>query len=351
MNHKDHHRFTWLRANILHLDRDAIEYDACWLGPDRLADTALLKQLVFEDLEISGFTMQDLQQHTVVINCRSEGHCDIVLRPLIELMQRIPVQNLLVLYNTIMDVSRLPYPAVIFPDWMILAPDWITRYGWPDPVLEVVHKFICLMRRPNPSRARLAQRLIDQKLDVLLSFGTGAAWPDDLPIWKPFFSDEVALPITVDDTTQYSSIDFHPELFMSCAVNIIAESSSQDDDLGWYGIFITEKTGKCFYQRQLPLWWAVPGVVQAVRDLGFDVFDDVVDHSYDLEINADLRLDRLMQQIQILDSMDLSGLRRELYPRLQNNFELLVKLYTAVGPSWQDVFNSANFGPQPLTTT
>lgn len=350
-HHTDHHRFTWLRANEHGLDRDAIEYDACWLGPDRLADAALLKQCVFKDLEISGFTLQDLQQHTVVINCRSEGHCDLVLRPLTDLMQKIPVQNLLVLYSTVMDVSRLPYPAVISPAWMVTPHEWINRYGWPDPVPEVVHKFICLMRRPSPSRARLAQRLIDQKLDVLLSFGTGAAWPDELPLWRPFFSDSVALPITVDDTSQFSSIDFHPELFMSCAVNIIAESSSQDHDNSWYGIFITEKTGKCFYQRQLPLWWAVPGLVQAVRDLGFDVFDDVIDHSYDLETDADLRLDQLMQQIEILDSMDLSSLRRELWPRVQNNFELLVNLYNTPGPIWQDILKSANFAPQSLITT
>jgi hypothetical protein len=43
----------------------------------------------------------------------------------------------------------------------------------------------------------------------------------------------------------------------------------------------TEKTLMAMYGGTLPIWvggWAIP---QSLRDLGFDVFDDIVDHSYE----------------------------------------------------------------------
>jgi hypothetical protein len=51
---------------------------------------------------------------------------------------------------------------------------------------------------------------------------------------------------------------------------------------------ITEKYLNSIYGYNFPIIIAVPGAVQFLRDLGFDMFDDVVDHSYD-DIDDDLK--------------------------------------------------------------
>jgi hypothetical protein len=45
--------------------------------------------------------------------------------------------------------------------------------------------------------------------------------------------------------------------------------------------FITEKTWKVFTAGQIPVIIGPRGLVQRLRLLGFDMFDDIVDHSYD----------------------------------------------------------------------
>ena len=47
------------------------------------------------------------------------------------------------------------------------------------------------------------------------------------------------------------------------------------------GIHVTEKFLNSVYGFNLPIILAAPGTVQYLRDSGFDMFDDVIDHSYD----------------------------------------------------------------------
>lgn len=49
----------------------------------------------------------------------------------------------------------------------------------------------------------------------------------------------------------------------------------------WSRPIITEKTTKTINCKQLPIYMAPKGYVQHLREFGFDVFDDIIDHSYD----------------------------------------------------------------------
>lgn len=53
---------------------------------------------------------------------------------------------------------------------------------------------------------------------------------------------------------------------------------------------ITEKYFNSVYGYTIPIILNVPGAIQKIRDLGFDVFDDVVDNSHDLIEDHYLRL-------------------------------------------------------------
>ena len=45
---------------------------------------------------------------------------------------------------------------------------------------------------------------------------------------------------------------------------------------------ITEKTQNSIFGKNFPIWISSKGTVQFLRDMGIDVFDDIIDHSYDL---------------------------------------------------------------------
>lgn len=72
-------------------------------------------------------------------------------------------------------------------------------------------------------------------------------------------------------------------------VEIITESSYAAPSF-----MLTEKTHHSFYAFNFPILISGAGAVSHLRDVGFDMFDDVIDHSYDLITNP---FDRIISAI------------------------------------------------------
>ena len=84
-------------------------------------------------------------------------------------------------------------------------------------------------------------------------------------------------------------------------------------------------------QRQIPIWYGVPGLVEHVRSLGFDTFDDILDHHYDAIQDETQRhrsvFDLIAQLNQQYSLGDCQTLRQQLQPRLEANFEQLLQYF------------------------
>jgi len=72
-------------------------------------------------------------------------------------------------------------------------------------------------------------------------------------------------------------------------LEIITESSFSSP-----GYMLTEKTMHGFYACNFPILLSGQGAVGHLRDIGFDMFDDIIDHSYDLISNP---IDRIVQAV------------------------------------------------------
>lgn len=71
-------------------------------------------------------------------------------------------------------------------------------------------------------------------------------------------------------------------------INLVPESHVRTGEL-----FVSEKTFKPLISGQLGIWLAAAGTVGFLRRLGFDMFDDLIDHSYDLEPDWHRRIDMI----------------------------------------------------------
>ena len=122
------------------------------------------------------------------------------------------------------------------------------------------------------------------------------------------------------------------------------ETSNQTDDFSWRTRFLTEKTFKAFALRQIPIWVAVPGLVEEVRKLGFDLFEDIVDHSYDQIQDPDQRRQKIVETVIDLDQRysfdDCVKMKQQLQPRFEHNCKLLSHLKSVVGDQIQSAINS-----------
>jgi hypothetical protein len=75
------------------------------------------------------------------------------------------------------------------------------------------------------------------------------------------------------------------EYYQKTFVEIISETSFFENCF-----LLTEKTLNCFYGSNFPILMCSKGSVQFLRELGLDMFDDIVDHSYDQEVDPIKRI-------------------------------------------------------------
>jgi hypothetical protein len=98
-------------------------------------------------------------------------------------------------------------------------------------------------------------------------------------------------------------------LYAQCAVNIVTETQ-YDDRPG----VISEKTLQAMIAGQIPIVIGHPGVIQSCQELGFDMFEDLVNTSYDWlpndqRVEAALELNRNL----ILGTIDLKPYQERLH--------------------------------------
>ena len=95
----------------------------------------------------------------------------------------------------------------------------------------------------------------------------------------PYVSDE----LDFDQRNDHSTLV--PKYHVNSYCNIVMETHF---DIGG-GTFLTEKTFKPIKHGQMFFIAGPAGSLQVLRDLGYRVFDSVLDNSYDLELNATQR--------------------------------------------------------------
>ena len=131
--------------------------------------------------------------------------------------------------------------------------------------------------------------------------------------------------LAVFNVVQESSVGF----------NSISYDTTYSSNPYWGSIdsdrhFFTEKSAKPFLMGQIPLFIASPGYVEQLRKLGFDLFDDIINHDYDKEDFILKRCNILYKELKRLSLQDLKNLNYNVktycLPRLQKNLDILVQL-------------------------
>ena len=123
-------------------------------------------------------------------------------------------------------------------------------------------------------------------------------------------------PVVYNDSDHTDNLDIHTShpAYQDAYVNLVNETSVSEE------LAITsEKTFKPIRAHQLFVLIATVGAVKFLRDIGVDVYDDVIDHSYDLISDTRLRIEAAISQIDALEKMDLDQVTNYLRPRIENN--------------------------------
>jgi len=272
-----------------------------------------------------------------IFDCTNEGvgiqDIEIILN---SLSKDFPNLEIRVLFN-IYTKKKTSYRYVCFPEHMVAHCRFLKHVNslnidWEKIVINKY--FLSLQRRASVGRLKFSKQLLDNfnKSQYILSCATQPnMWLNKTQEFVDVF-EPYTLPILVDGIIDNESKQhYHTNVdFFKCFVNVVTETSSQTDNDSWRDIFLTEKTFKVFAYRQLPIWFAVPGTVQLARDLGFDVFDDIIDHSYDQIDNETARMTAVVNELKRFCNNysinEIRKLRTNLWERISSNNKLLNNL-------------------------
>lgn len=131
--------------------------------------------------------------------------------------------------------------------------------------------------------------------------------------------------------------------------NIVSESSYENlNDLLFIDVpGFSEKTFKTILLSQIPIFLSTYKTVYHYRLLGFDAFDDIVDHSYDLIENAEERINAIASEFDTIVRRyshieDCKKLRKKLKRRMEKNYQHMLSLLdiNKERENWWKIFRS-----------
>ena len=183
-------------------------------------------------------------------------------------------------------------------------PSWV-----PFDVEQRTYKWVCANRVLKPHRINFLHQLLTFKgEDKIVTAG-------NFVIHQKFNKlCNFNLPIQAPDEPYILNNDFEstrtiPDSFRKSVFNLVTESSYEN--IGdvfdtWSRVMITEKTTKAYRCYQLPIFLAPAGHVQLQRKLGFDLFDDIIDHSYDFCDDPIKRIELVINECKKINQHDLN---------------------------------------------
>jgi hypothetical protein len=139
--------------------------------------------------------------------------------------------------------------------------------------------FMCLNKEPRVHRVKMVDSLINNNL-LNIGYVTFKSNQKNFEYFNIDLTKSItySIPqITIDDSLFSNNFfGLHPLLSSNSYVEVVTES--RHDLLP----FKTEKCVKPFYNLQFPIILGHYGIVNDLRKMDFDMFDDIIDHSYDL---------------------------------------------------------------------
>lgn len=192
---------------------------------------------------------------------------------------------------------------------------------------EKTHIFNFMINKPRPNRLYLLE-LVDQlKINNYLHTLAWQSSPiSTVPVTDLRFGPEIRLDRGVKNGSFRNAYTYDHllkrQIFEPTCISLITEPCYYERES-----MITEKTLMAFYAGTLPIWvggWKLPDVL---RDIGFDVFDDIVDHSYSTLEDPRQRLEQaFIKNINLLKDFNrVHEFIKSHTQRLQHNVDLVEK--------------------------
>jgi len=174
-------------------------------------------------------------------------------------------------------------------------------------------------KRLKLERENFLQRFESSKHLGLLRKQDWDAWNDIMS------SDEVRISDD-EDLNINKAFDINFNHVKDCYFQIISETWVPNSHVDDATPFLSEKSYKPFICAMPFVTWAQKGTIEALREHGYNVFDNWINHDYDKIVDDGERLDALMEEIQRLNNKthdDWTSMLQYMKPALIGNYQII----------------------------
>lgn len=110
-----------------------------------------------------------------------------------------------------------------------------------------------------------------------------------------------------------------PNEFKDSLFSVISESTTE-------AIFVTEKTYIPIYHKRPFLIYGAPYIHEYLKSLGFLMFDEIIDYSFDSVDDDEKRCEMVVKEVEKLCKHDISKLKQRTEQKVQHNFDNLLQI-------------------------
>lgn len=234
-------------------------------------------------------------------------------------LKEISLSKFKILTGLLLYHKNIPYDNVyFFPFWIM----WMSLQQFTFSNNKKKYKLSCLNGTPWAHR-KLAYLEFSNKLyfkDIIFTFKNNLSYvplPTEINLTDKENKKIASLPpVVLFSPADNDGIDLsinHPA-FQETYINVVTETTVSN-----IVPMLSEKTFKPIVAGQLFLLIASPNSIQFLREIGIDTFDDIIDHSYDNEINVRQRITKVFNEIDRLMLLDLESVYLKIKDRLYQN--------------------------------
>ncbi len=300
-------------ANVLDLDDPRIFY----INHDSFNDTWWLPNSGTINVDF----LHSLTRYQLVIIDLSSEHWGDPANNLVvsvqEKLESVGVKDFLIITHLIDDHLRTPN-IVFCPSEYHTSRKFI-RPSEIDFVKEKSYLLSCLNRNPHTHRIYNHVTMMDKTWFPKIFYhfsniGTPLPRSDAVVLSKETWDRWQQVKPT-DSWLGKSHWDMDNPTFKDSYANLVTETSVAP------GVYISEKTWKPIARGMWFFILGCPGIIDHLRNLGVDVFDDLFDHDhYDREPNFYKRVDKLHEVLDDYMSMDHVSLWNKTVDRRRDNY-------------------------------
>ena len=109
-------------------------------------------------------------------------------------------------------------------------------------------------------------------------------------------------------------------VYQQCAYSAVTETNAQHNY-----VFFTEKIARAIVCKRLFVVLSSYRYLHYLRQAGFQTFDNVINESYDLEVDDTRRWRMAFEQMQVLATMDQQQVLEQIQPIVKHNHQVLMQ--------------------------